>query len=169
MIGSRTQAEYHEYTRLTKEQLSHTGIKNQFEIVKKNNTISLEKDDEKNIFYPTGNRIPREQINAYSKVTKVRMDINHAHDIFNHMSKQVLKQTCKKHNINLIRKLQACPGCLYAKAKSKKIMKATNMRATQVGERLFIDTRGPYPQSIGGNKYCFKVVNDYSKIIGTIL
>ena len=33
---------------------------NQFEIVQKNNTISLEKDDEKNMFYLIGNRIPRE-------------------------------------------------------------------------------------------------------------
>ena len=65
---------------------------NQFEIVQKNNTISLEKNDEKNMFYLICNRIPREQINTYSKVTKVRMDINHIHDIFNHMSEQVLKQ-----------------------------------------------------------------------------
>ena len=62
---------------------------NEFEIVQKNNTISLEKDEEKNMFCGTGNRIPREQINAYSKDKKVRMDINHAHDIFNHMSEQV--------------------------------------------------------------------------------
>ena len=40
-------------------------------------------------------------------------------------------------------------------------MKATNMRAMTAGERLFIDTSGPYPQSIGGNKYWFKDVDDY--------
>ena len=52
---------------------------NQFEIVQKNNTISLEK---KNMFYLIGNRIPQEQMNAYSKDTKVRMDINNTHDRF---------------------------------------------------------------------------------------
>ena len=77
---------------------------NQFEIVQKNNTISLEKDDEKNMLYLKGNRILREQINAYSKDKRVRMDINHAHDIFNHMSEQVLKHTFQEHNINLIKK-----------------------------------------------------------------
>ena len=40
-------------------------------------------------------------------------------------------------------------------------MKMTNTRATTVGERLFIDTSGPYPRSIGGNKYWFKVVDNY--------
>ena len=91
------------------------------------------------------------------------MDINHAHDIFNHMSEQVLKQTCQEHYINLTGKLQACPGCLYVKANRKNIMKATNTRATIAGERLFIDTSGPYLQSIGGNKYWFKVVDNYSR------
>ena len=43
------------------------------------------------MFYLKGNRIPREQINEYSKDEKVRMDLNHAHDIFNHMSELVLK------------------------------------------------------------------------------
>ena len=42
-------------------------------------------------------------------------------------------------------------------------MKATNTRATTAGEIIFIDTSGPYPRSIGGNEYWFKVVDDYSK------
>ena len=148
---------------LLKNNFHIQASENQFEIIQKNNTISLEKDDEKNMFYLKGNRIPREQINAYSKDKKVRMDINHAHNIFNHMSQQVLKQTCLEHNINLTGKLQACLGCLYAKAKRKKIMKATNTRATTAGERLFIGTSGPYPRSTGGNKYWFKVVDNYSR------
>ena len=148
---------------LLKNNFQIQASENQFEIIQKNNTISLEKDDEKNMFYLKGKRIPREQINAYSKEKKIRMDINHAHDIFNHMSEQVLRQTCLEHNIHLTGKLKACPGCLYAKAKRKKIMKATNVRATAAGERLFIDTSGPYPRSIGGNKYWFKIVDDYSR------
>ena len=36
-----------------------------------------------------GNRIPREQINAYSKDAKIRMDIDHAHNIFSHMSEEM--------------------------------------------------------------------------------
>ena len=40
-------------------------------------------------------------------------------------------------------------------------MKATNTTAATAGERLLIDPSGPYPRSIGGNKYWFKVVDDY--------
>ena len=136
---------------------------NQFEIVQKNNTISLEKNDEKIMLNLKGNRISREQINTYSKDTRVRMDINHATDIFNQKSDQVLKQTCKEHNITLTGKLQACLGCLYAKAKRGKIMKATNTRANTVGERLFTDTSRLYRWSIRGNKYLFEVMDDYSR------
>ena len=82
---------------------------NQFEIVQKNSTISLEKNDEKNMFYLIGNKILKVQINAYSQDTKVRRDINHAQDKFNYMKEQVLKQICKEHNIHLTGKLQACP------------------------------------------------------------
>ena len=57
------------------------------------------------MFYLIDNRILREQINAYSKDTNVRMDINHAHNIFNRVSEQVLKQTCKEDNMNLTGKL----------------------------------------------------------------
>ena len=115
------------------------------------------------MFYLIGNRIPREQINAYSTDTNIRMEINHAHDIFNHMSEQVLKQTCKEHNTYLTGKLQTCLGCLYAKTKRKKTLKATNTRAFTAGERLFRDTSGSYPLSTGGNKYWLKVVDDYLK------
>ena len=105
------------------------------------------------MFYLIDNRIAREKINIYSKDKRVRMNINHARDIFNHMNEQVLKQTCKEHNITLTVKLQACPGSLYAKVKRKKIIKATKIEATTSGEGLFIDTSGPYPRSVGGNKY----------------
>ena len=94
------------------------------------------------------------------------MNINVAHNLFNHISEQVLQQTCKERNIKLTGQLKPCQGCLYAKSKRKRIMKTSNVRANRAGERLFIDTSGPYPRSIGGNKYWFKVVDDYSRKIG---
>ena len=79
------------------------------------------------------------------------------------MNKQVQQQTCKERNIRLTGQLKPCPGCLYAKAKQEWILKTYNVRATQARGRLFIDTSGPYPRSIGGNKYWFKVVDNYSR------
>ena len=91
------------------------------------------------------------------------MDINQAHDLLNHMSEQVLRQTCKERKIKLTGQLKSRPGCLYAKVKRKRIMKTSNVRATKAGERLFIDTSGPCPRSIEGSLYWFKVVDDYSR------
>ena len=42
-------------------------------------------------------------------------------------------------------------------------LKSTRTRATKARERLFKDSCGPYPRSIGGSKYWFKVVDDYSR------
>ena len=41
---------------------------------------------------------------------------------------------------------------LYGKAKRKRIMKKSKVRATQAQERLFIETSEPYLRFIGGSK-----------------
>ena len=91
------------------------------------------------------------------------MDINEAHDIFNHQGKEALQKNCKHLGIKLTGTFQPCPGCMYAKAKQKKVNKLTKERATKSGERLFFDTSGPYPRSLGGNLYWLKIVDDYSR------
>ena len=40
------------------------------------------------MFYLIGERIP----NVYKKNKEIKMDIKYAHDIFNHMSEQVIHQ-----------------------------------------------------------------------------
>ena len=91
------------------------------------------------------------------------MDINEAHDIFNHLGPEVLRKTCKNLGIKLTGTFQSCPGCMYAKAKQKKLNKLSKVQATKPGERLFLDTSGPYPQSLGGNTYWLKIVDDFSR------
>ena len=51
---------------------------------------------------------------------------------------------------------------MYAKSKQKNVNKLSKKRATEPGERLFIDTSGPYPRIMGGNTYWLKIVDDYS-------
>ena len=41
--------------------------------------------------------------------------------------------------------------------------KISKARATAPGERLFIDTSGSYPRSMGGNTFWLKIVDDYSR------
>ena len=121
--------------------------------------------DEKGLFYFVGHRI---DLNApvYNNVVKKKqmtMDINLAHDVFKHLSPEVLRRTCRDLYIKLTGNWKPCPGCMYAKAKQKNVKKFTNERAISPGERLFINTRGPNPRSMGGNIYWMKVFDDYSR------
>ena len=72
------------------------------------------------------------------------MDIKYTYNIFNHISEQVLRQTCIENHIKMIGKSHSCPGCLYAKDKGKRILKSTRTRIREVSARLFIYTSGAY-------------------------
>ena len=64
---------------------------NKFEIEQQGKTTKMEKPSDGKMFSLIGKRIQKEQINAYHR--RHTMDINIAHDLFNHMSEQVLCQT----------------------------------------------------------------------------
>ena len=91
------------------------------------------------------------------------MDINIAHDKFGHVNEELLRKTCKEANIKLTGKLKDCLGCLVSKARAKGVSKATNERSKVPGDRLFMDTSGPYSRSLGGNYYWLKIVDDASR------
>ena len=136
-----------------------------FELVQNRRSLKLKEMDEKGLFYFVGHRIDQNEsvYNNMMKKKQMTMDINLAHDAFNHLSPEVLRKTCKGLNIKLTGNWNPCPGCMYAKAKQKNVKKITDERAKSPGERLFIDTSGPYPRSMGGNIYWMKVVDDYSR------
>lgn len=136
-----------------------------FELVQNKRSIKLGKMDEKGMFYFVGKRIDTNQTPQINVVKKKRltMDVNEAHDMFNHLGPEALRKTCKNLGIELTGTFQSCPGCMYAKAKQKKVNKLSKVRATEPGERLFIDTSGPYPRSLGGNIYWLKIVDDFSR------
>ena len=91
------------------------------------------------------------------------MDINEAHDCFGHMDEPKLKALAKRANIKLTGKLRTCVGCMEAKAQRKNVQKWTATRAKRKGERIFMDTSGPFRRSINGHKYWFKLVDDFSR------
>ena len=91
------------------------------------------------------------------------MDINQAHDRFGHMNEELLRRTCKIAKIRLTGKMRDCLGCLESKARAKGVSKMSKKRAEKPCERVFIDTSGPYPRSLGGNRYWFKIVDDASR------
>ena len=91
------------------------------------------------------------------------MDINDAHDSFGHMDETHLREFCKRTRIKLTGKFKTCVGCAESKAKRKPVSKITQTRATEKGERIYVDTSGPYARSLGGHKYWFKIIDDYSR------
>ena len=88
---------------------------------------------------------------------------NDAHERLGHVGESILRATCKEKGIKLTGSLDTCDGCSRAKARAKNLNKTTNIKATKPGERLFLDTSGPYPVSTGGNRYWIKIVDDFSR------
>ena len=58
--------------------------------------------------------------------------------------------------------MKPCDGCSKAKAKAKSVSKISTLKATLPGERLFVDTSGPYKKSIIGSTYWILVVDQFS-------
>jgi hypothetical protein len=56
-----------------------------------------------------------------------------------------------------------CEGCGYAQVKQKAVSKTTNRKADKPGKRIVLDAAGPYHETLGGNKYWFEAVDDWSR------
>ena len=63
--------------------------------------------------------------------------------------------------VNLIGTLEVCDGCKILKAKGSTFRKKTYTQATNLGERVFVDTTGPFPEIIIGGRYWIGVVYYY--------
>ena len=90
-----------------------------FELVQNKRSIKLGKMGGKGMFYFFGKRVDKNEDYQINVVTKKRlsMNINEAHEIFNHLGPEALKKTSKNLNIKLTGSFHPCPGCMYAKAK----------------------------------------------------
>ena len=91
------------------------------------------------------------------------IDINLAHILCGHMSEEVTKSLLRSSNVKWSGKYLPCPDCLKYKAKAKKLGKFAKLVATKAGERIHIDTSGPFPKTLGGNIYWVKIKDQFSK------
>jgi hypothetical protein len=92
------------------------------------------------------------------------MDITTAHNRLAHTSESILWETMKEYGIKLTGKLNACDECLQIKAKAKGVPKATKTVASEPGERLYVDTSGPYDNTINNNQYWIEIFDQYSRM-----
>ena len=92
------------------------------------------------------------------------VDVNIAHECLGHISLDAIKTLAKQHNWTLVGNFRSgCQGCAYAKSKQKNVPHNTVKRATQRGERLFVDLSGPFIPTLKGNKYWLMIVDDYTR------
>jgi hypothetical protein len=101
--------------------------------------------------------------NVHAVETKVKMDINAAHDMYGHASDIPLKSLMKQLGIELTGTKTTCEACAYAKAKAKAVCKSTAIKATAKGERFYVDTSGPYKKSLGQSCYWILLVDDFTR------
>jgi hypothetical protein len=92
-----------------------------------------------------------------------KLDINEAHDILGHKGEALLRKTYNHLDVTLAGALKPCEGCGFAKAKAKAVSKTTSAKATKPGERLFLDTSGPFSPTLNGYKYWIQVVDDFTR------
>jgi hypothetical protein len=92
-----------------------------------------------------------------------KMEIYRAHYDWGHMGEVLTEKMAKDYDIELYGTLTPCEGCGTAKAKQKAVSKTTNVKETRRGERIFLDASGLYHETLWGNKYWFKAVDDYGQ------
>jgi hypothetical protein len=80
-----------------------------------------------------------------------------------HKGEALLRKTCKRLGVELTGALKPCEGCGCAKAKAKAVSKTTTTKATEPGERLFLDTSGPFTPALNGHKFWIQVVDDFTR------
>lgn len=101
-----------------------------------------------------------------AKVPKKTIDINDAHELYGHIDHGILKTVLESRGYCVIQNgsnRRQCEACAYAKAKAKRVPKTTEVKATEGGERLFLDISGPYKMSLAGSKYWVLIVDDKTR------
>ena len=88
------------------------------------------------------------------------MDIHVAHQYL-HLGEKLLRLIYYTLGINLTGMLHLCDGCARSKAKAHAIRKKTQTRASNPGERVFVNMTDSLPESLIGKCYFFVKVDNY--------
>ena len=88
------------------------------------------------------------------------MNINVVHQ-YSRLIENLLRLTYDALGVNMTGTLKVCDGCARPKAKEIAILKKTYKQATNPGEMIFVDTTGPFPETLIGNCYWTGIADDY--------
>ena len=133
------------------EEMNEVNIENDV-----NNNEGSDDNNEKQVRFNLNNNGNETEQNERS------LDINTAHRCWGHPGETRMREMAITAKVKLSGKLQQCNACCVDKAKCKPIANTTESSSQVVGERIFIDTTGPFPMSSGGNRYARGALNDAS-------
>jgi hypothetical protein len=104
-------------------------------------------------------------VNTDGKTEKKKyMDVNEAHEKYAHVGERMLRKTMVKFGYEPTGILKTCDGYMQAEAKAKTVNKVPKTESTCPGERLFLDTLGPFAPSVDGSRYDVKLVDQASGV-----
>ena len=126
--------------------------------------LTISKDTDTPLFHLEAKAVAEQQgevnSNEQTQPKKLQIDINDAHELYGHASEGPLREILKQRNYVVVGSRKTCEACAYAKAKAKAVGKTTRVKASQKGERLFIDISGPYKKSLVSSQYWVLIVDD---------
>ena len=95
-------------------------------------------------------------------VLPTNMNINVVHR-YSYLRGKFLSLIYDALGVKLKGRIQVCHGCTKSKAKPCTVRKKKYTRASKPGERIFVDTTGPFPESSIGTRYWIDVIDYYSR------
>jgi len=98
-------------------------------------------------------KVVQEGSNGTVMAAEVTMDVQEAHELLGHPSDFITRKTMSHMGVKISGDLKPCEGCLLEKAQRKSVPKVSLCKATLPGERLLLDTTGPFAPSLRGAIY----------------
>ena len=95
-----------------------------------------------------GQIVPRKHRRTARKQVPEKMDLRLAHDVLGHPSIEQVKATLKYMEVRGTGKFEGCEGCNIGKGARKGVPKTTQTKSKEPGERWFIDTSGPFTETL---------------------
>jgi hypothetical protein len=91
---------------------------------------------------------------------KVKIDVNKLHEILGHPSEETTKRTAKGMGIELTGEFKRCENCALSNIRKRKVTKESENKATNKGERLFLDISSVKYISGGGRRFWLLIVDE---------
>ena len=156
-----------------------TGSGNWMKVTVNGATLTFTRNKVDGLYYMKARRVPSIEecnnheikVNKEGEWTKVeaidkkkwpKMSRDEAHQKWGHPHYDQMNKMANYNKVRLTGKLSTCAGCAIIKSRAMKTTRTCSKPAKSNGERLFIDTTGPYPKSRGGMRYWMCAVDDRS-------